>query len=64
MELQDNQSALILESDEEGNITVSVASGDHDGVTGVLCQAIATKLIQDEEFQAELMEMLEEQETK
>ncbi len=34
MELKNNQSALILEASEEGEITVNVASGDIDGLTG------------------------------
>ena len=42
MDLKDNQSALILEIDEEGEINVNVASGDIDGVTGTLCKAIAS----------------------
>ncbi len=59
MELKDNQSALILESDENGTISVNVASGDHEGLTGALCQVIANKLMTDEEFQNELMGLLE-----
>ncbi len=41
MELKNNQSALILESDENGEITVEVASPDQDGMSGALCIAIA-----------------------
>lgn len=59
MELKDNQSALILESDENGGISVNVASSDHDSLTGALCEVIATKLMTDEQFQQELMDMLE-----
>jgi len=59
MELKENQSALILESDEKGNISVNVASGDHESLTGALCQVIANKLMTDEAFQGELMELLE-----
>lgn len=59
MELKHNQSALILETSEDGEITVNVASGDIDGLTGLICQAIAKKLMQDGQFQEELMEMLE-----
>ena len=59
MELKNNQSALILEADEDGGITVNVASGDHDGLTGALCEVIARKLMTDEQFQEELMDMLE-----
>jgi hypothetical protein len=61
MELKPNQSALILTTEEDGEITVDVASGDIDGLTGLVCQAIATKLMQDEQFQEELMEMLDEE---
>lgn len=59
MELAANQSAIILETDDNGEISVNVASGDMDGLTGALCQVIATKLMEDEEFQEELMGMLE-----
>lgn len=59
MELNDNQSALILEEDENGEISVNVATGDRNCITSKLCEAIAMKLMSDEEFQAELMEMLE-----
>lgn len=59
MELNQNQSALILESDDHGEISIEVASPDHEGLTALLCQAIAEKLQRDEEFQAELMEMIE-----
>ncbi len=37
MELKSNQSALILESDEHGEITVEVASPDQNGLSGALC---------------------------
>ena len=60
MELSHNQSALILEESEDGGITVNVASENMDGLTGALCQAIATKLMQDEGFREELMGMVEE----
>ena len=58
MELKGNQSALILEIGEDGQITVEVASGDMNGVTGTLCKAMANKLMQDVDFQEELMEMV------
>lgn len=50
MELKNNQSALILETDENGEIAVEVASGDHNGITGALCKAMAIKLMQDVDF--------------
>jgi len=61
MELKNNQSALILESDENGEITVEVASPNQDGLSGSLCIAIAKKLMQDADFQAELMRMVDEE---
>ena len=62
MELKDNQSALILESDENGEITVEVASPNQDGLSAALCVTIAKKLMQDTDFQAELMRMMDEEE--
>ncbi len=58
MELKGNQSALILDTGEDGEITVEVASADMNGVTGTLCKAMANKLMQDVDFQEELMEMV------
>jgi len=59
MELSDNQAALILGTSEDGEISVDVAGVDMDGLPGALCQAIAVKLMQDEKFQAELMEIVD-----
>lgn len=61
MELENNQAALILETSEDGEVTVNVAAPDIDGLSGTICQAIAKKLMLDEKFQEELMEMLEEE---
>lgn len=61
MKLNDNQSALILEIDDHGEISIEVASRDHEGLTALLCQAIAEKLIKDEEFQEELMGMINDE---
>lgn len=58
MELTENQSALILEIDEHGEITVNVASPDIDGLTAAICSALAQKLMGDEDLQEELMEMV------
>ena len=58
MELKDNQSALILETDEQGEINVNVASGDYDGLTAAVCIALAKKLMGDPEFQEEIMGMV------
>ncbi len=59
MELSDNQAALILGISENEEISVDVAGSDMDGLPGALCQAIAVKLMQDEKFQAELMEIVD-----
>lgn len=59
LELNLQQSALILESDEHGEISVNVASGDIHSLSAALCQVIASKLMQDTAFQEELMDMLE-----
>jgi hypothetical protein len=60
MELSENQSALILTEAVDGEITVDVASSDIDGLTGSICQAIAKKMMEDEQFLDDLMDMLEE----
>lgn len=62
MELLSNQSALILEEDENGEISVNVATSDQNGLTAQICEAIAMKLMSDEKFQSEVMDMLEDQE--
>jgi len=62
VELLNNQSALILEEDEHGEISVNVASGNQDSITSMICEAIARKLMTDEQFQTEIMDMLEDEE--
>lgn len=61
MDLKDTQAALILDLSDEGEITVDILAADDDGLAGQLCQAIARKLLADEKFQAELMEMVDGQ---
>jgi hypothetical protein len=58
MELKKNQAALILSASEDGEITMDVESPDMNGLSSALCHALAKKLMHDEQFQAELMEML------
>ena len=58
MELSDNQAALILTASDDDEITMDVEAPDMDGLTSALCHALAKRLMQDERFQAELMEML------
>jgi len=60
MDLLPNQAALILEASEEGEISLSVAAIDADGLAAALCQVIAKKLSEDEIFQAEILAALEE----
>lgn len=55
MKLNEHQSALVLDIDDQGEISVEVASSDHEGLTSLLCRAIAEKLLEDEAFQEELM---------
>ena len=55
------KAALILEADEEGEITVNVSSPDPNGISGALCHALAIKLTEDSELQAELIKMIEEE---
>ena len=62
MDIRNNQAALILEAGENGEISVSVTSPDMNGLAGLICQAIATKLMQDEKFQAEILSLMEESE--
>jgi hypothetical protein len=62
MDLKENHAALILDIDGNGEITVDVSSQDINGLAGKLCVAIAKKLLNDENFQAELMEMISENE--
>ena len=59
MELKKNQAALILSASEDGEITMDVESTDMNGLASALCHALAKKLMRDEQFQAELMEMLQ-----
>lgn len=55
MELQENQAALILTIDEEGEVSVDVAAQDSTSLPAEVCNAIAMKLIGDENFQEEIM---------
>ncbi len=60
MDLKSNQSAILLEASEDGEISVNIASPDIDGLTGRLCVAVAKKIMEDANFQAELMDMIDE----
>lgn len=60
MEFSRTQSALILDASDEGEITVDIAASDHTNLAGAICQAIATRLMNDETFQAEIMQMVED----
>jgi len=60
MKLKNNQSALILTESEDGEVTIDVASANIDGLTGSICQAIANKLMKDEQFLDDLMDTIDE----
>lgn len=59
MDLKSNQSALILEIDEHGEVSVDVVSGDHEGLTAAICSVIAEKLMGDDEFTEEIMDCID-----
>ena len=61
MELNNNQAALILSASDDGEITVDIESPDMNGLSSVICHALAKKLMTDEQFQEELMAMLGEE---
>lgn len=58
LELDRNQSAMVLTIDDEGEVSVDVATQEEDGLTAHVCRAIASKLIKDAEFQSEIMELV------
>lgn len=59
MELNENQSALVLGLDEQGEIEVNVASGEENSLTAKICMALAEKLMTDTDFQDEIMSMVD-----
>ena len=59
MELGYNQAALILEANDEGEISVNIATHDSENLAAEICQIIAQKLTQDEKFQSEILDALE-----
>jgi hypothetical protein len=63
--LKENQAALILESSDNGEIGVNIAISEEGAENGVLatalCQVIAKKLIEDEQFQNEIMSELDDE---
>ncbi len=61
MQLAANQAALVLHASEDGEISVDVVEGEENSLAASLCHAIATKFLTDEEFQADLQNMLDEQ---
>jgi len=62
LKLNNRQAALILEVSEKGEIKVEVAaSQSEDGANEVaasICQVIATKLVNDNQFQEEILSAL------
>ena len=66
LKLKANQAALILEASKEGEISVNVASPETESEASIfasdLCSVIAERLINDEEFQAEILSEFYEEE--
>jgi len=60
MELENNQAAIILEASDEGEISVNIEGSDEDGLAYALCRALAKKVLVDEAFQTELLDMIED----
>ena len=63
IQLKANQAALILESSDDGDISVNIAlpkASAEDGVlASALCRVIAEKLIGDEQFQNQILSELD-----
>lgn len=58
--LSENQAALVLETSEDGEITVNLHSGSVEfTLAAALCEAIAEKLVSDEKFQQEMMDRID-----
>lgn len=53
-----------MEVGEDGGVSVNVASGNENGPASAICEAIAVKLMQDENFQAEIMDMIDVDESE
>lgn len=63
--LKANQAALILETSPDGDINVEVAypedSSEEVGFAAAICEVIAQKLVEEEEFQEEILEMIDDE---
>jgi hypothetical protein len=61
--LEANQAAIIVKTSEDGTIDVEVAyaedSPEDDGFAAAICEVVASKLVDDEEFQEEIMALVE-----
>lgn len=61
--LEANQAAIIVKTSEDGTIDVEVAYVDDnpedDGFAAAICEVVANKLVEDEEFQDEIMDLVE-----
>lgn len=61
--LNENQAALVLEADEEGEISVKVVQNNQaesQKLPANLCEVIARKLTEDEQFQSIIISGLDE----
>ena len=61
MQLKNNQSALIIETSDDGEVTVDVTSPDIKSFGGRLCIAIGKRIMNDDSFQNELIDMMEKE---
>lgn len=63
--LKPNQAALILDVSPEGEVTVEAAFHDQTDEAGdlatAICTALGQKLTEDENFQAEVMEAIDDE---
>ncbi len=62
--LKPNQAALILETSAEGDISVEVAypeeSLEENDLAPAICEVLATRLIEDEDFQDEILSIIDD----
>ena len=65
IKLSDNQAALIIELNDLGEVEVDIALSDSDNenkdFAAAMCLAIAKKLMNDSQFQQEILASIEKQ---
>jgi len=58
MELHDNQAALIIDTSDDGEISVDIHAPNDEGLAAAICEAIGKKLLLDEQFQQTIFNMI------